>query len=98
MGRWVGFDEDTTAMLAQQTGVAAEFQRGDALRAAIRGRNNSVVLLPGEAGQALLITVMHMVPDRPMEYVATGFLGLMDEPVYDEEPQPPKKWWQKLLG
>ncbi len=30
-------------------------------------------------------------------YEAGGFLGLRDVPVYDDEPAPPKKWWQKLL-
>ncbi len=30
-------------------------------------------------------------------YEAGGFLGLRDVPVYDDEPAPPKTWWQKLL-
>ncbi len=36
-------------------------------------------------------------PPTP-KYVATGFLGLVDEPISEEEPHPPRKWWRKLLG
>lgn len=32
------------------------------------------------------------------KYVATGFLGLVDEPISEEEPPPPTKWWRKLFG
>ena len=31
------------------------------------------------------------------QYEATGFLGLTDSAVYEDQPAPPKKWWQKLL-
>ena len=32
-------------------------------------------------------------------YAAGGFLGLLDEPVYeDEQPQKPKSWWKKVIG
>lgn len=44
------------------------------------------------------------VEERPAHeekrhYEATGFLGLTDEPVYDDEPEQPAKkaWWQKLV-
>jgi hypothetical protein len=39
-------------------------------------------------------------PDMiPVSYEATGLLGLEDAPIYarDLEPQPKKKWWQKIL-
>jgi hypothetical protein len=36
--------------------------------------------------------------DEPSEqYEATGFLGLTDSAVYEDQPATPKKWWQKLL-
>ncbi len=34
----------------------------------------------------------------PVRYQATGFLGLTDEPVFEEEPEPPpkkKSWWPR---
>jgi hypothetical protein len=36
-------------------------------------------------------------PEPRHELVATGLLGLTDAIEYEEEPQKPKKWWQKLL-
>jgi hypothetical protein len=40
--------------------------------------------------------------DEPVAYEATGFLGLYDSPLYEEDlveeaKQAKKKWWQKLL-
>ena len=35
--------------------------------------------------------------DSSGQYEATGFLGLTDSPVYEDQPAPPKKWWKKLL-
>jgi hypothetical protein len=37
--------------------------------------------------------------DEPVAYEATGFLGLGDSPLYEEDlqPQPKKKWWRKIL-
>jgi hypothetical protein len=32
-----------------------------------------------------------------VSYEAIGFLGLSDSPVFEDEPQRPKKWWQRLL-
>lgn len=34
--------------------------------------------------------------DEPVAYEASGFLGLSDEPVFEQEPVK-KKWWQRLL-
>ena len=30
-------------------------------------------------------------------FEASGFLGLSDSAVYEDEPAAPKKWWRKLL-
>lgn len=35
--------------------------------------------------------------DSSQQYEATGFLGLTDSPLYEDQPAPPKQWWQKLL-
>ncbi len=29
---------------------------------------------------------------------ATGILGLTDSPMFEDEPEEKKKWWQKLIG
>jgi hypothetical protein len=36
-------------------------------------------------------------PEPSTQFEATGFLGLSDSPVYEDEAPAPKRWWQKLL-
>jgi hypothetical protein len=79
-----------------------------ALRAALIAEKPSVALLPaGSSDHVLLVSVRHInresnMPGRDagsehISYQASGILGLSDEPVFEEECQPPKKWWQKIL-
>lgn len=102
MARWIAFDEESTATVAAQTQAAVSFQRGDALDAALTAEKPAVVLLPGDSSNVLLLQVRRnpsALPagDEPVAFEATGFLGLHDEPVFEEEPQQKKKWWQRLL-
>ncbi|HYG98710.1 MAG TPA: hypothetical protein VD837_06220 [Terriglobales bacterium] len=105
MTRWIAFDEESTAAVAAQTSHAVLFQRGDALTAALATRKRSMVILPERSsGSVLLLDVRFNTPAsstaEPLGYEATGFLGLIDEPVFaHQEPQQPRKrWWQRLLG
>ncbi len=102
MARWIAFDEESTAAVAARTQAAVSFQRGDALDAALAAEGPSVVILPDNSGNVLLLQVRRNsseIPGRvePVAFEATGFLGLIDEPVFSEEPQPKKKWWQRIL-
>lgn len=89
-------------MVAAQTQAAVSFQRGDALEAAVASGKAAIVMLPADDNNVLLLQVRRntsVLPERtePVAFEATGFLGLTDEPIFDEEPQPKKKWWQRLL-
>jgi len=120
MVRWIAFDENTAASIAEKTGDQAGIVKSDedALELALRSSQASVVVVPArtpavEPEQVLILKMERKSrPEKaapraakqagresePVGYVATGFLGLNDEPVYEEEPPRPKKWWQKILG
>lgn len=103
MARWIAFDEESTATVAARTQAAVSFQRGDALDTALSAESPSVVILPDDSGDVLLLEVRRNSSEistriEPVAFEATGFLGLTDEPVFSEEPQPRKKWWQRILG
>ena len=73
----------------------------DALHAALRGDGSTMAVVSGENGSALIVRVHHIQPRRERMPIvtqqATGFLGLTDSVVIDEEPVEPKKWWQRLI-
>jgi hypothetical protein len=80
----------------------------DALPSALESDSRQILLaLPAEDSERVLVARFQRHPDElyPAEpgaeaaatFEAGGFLGLSDQPVFDPEPQPPKKWWQKLL-
>jgi hypothetical protein len=102
MARWTAFDEESTATVAAHTQAAVSFQRGDALDAALAAEKSALLILPTDSTDVLLLEVRRNSSGRPerlapVTFEATGFLGLIDEPVFDEEPKPRKKWWQRLL-
>ncbi len=105
MSRWITFDRESRTAIAAATPFTPELHDGgnnDALGAALASANDSVVLMPAADSERVLIAHVHQVPvavepERTPVYEAGGFLGLRDEPVYDSEPAPPKKWWQKIL-
>ncbi len=123
MVRWIAFDENTAASIAEKTGDQAGIVKSDvdALGLALRSSQASVVVVPArtpptETEQVLMLKMERKSrPEKPappaakqaaresvsepVGYVATGFLGLNDEPVFEEDDPPrPKKWWQKILG
>ncbi len=113
MGRWIAFDEESTAVAATQSGMAVSFQRGDALDCALAAVNPALVLMPGSSREELLVVEVRRpisqrstpsapqgsrhAGDVPVAYEATGFLGLIDEPIFEDQPQSKKKWWRRLL-
>ena len=113
MVRCYALDDRTEAALSQQLGMPVNRASGPpstegALEAALQSdATNLVVLLPsGRAGRVMLARFKSKLPAaaklRPTSLrdkgsntsTASGFLGLTDE-FY--EPEPPKKWWQKIL-
>jgi hypothetical protein len=70
---------------------------------------NSIVLLPSDSAKYSLVAKIRIVGDSPAappsdslpsqrepRQIATGFLGLVDEMVWEEET-PKRSWWQRLL-
>ena len=115
MTLWTAFDEQSASLLQQKTQGNVQLASGDALSAALKAGTAALAVLPATTpGHALLITVSrnqgraaakpHAAPqtreeEHEVSYVAGGFLGLSDEPVYEEEqPQPKKQWWKKLMS
>ncbi|MBV8050566.1 MAG: hypothetical protein JOZ80_05225 [Acidobacteriaceae bacterium] len=101
MSRWIAFDRDTAEAIRQLFGDdPAELRSGDPLKAALQLSKPCVAILPSSTpGKALLA---HFRPGVPavvhLSYEPTGFLGLSDTPIFEEEVQPavPKKhWWQR---
>jgi hypothetical protein len=104
MTRWVCFDEPA-ADAVRARGAQPAVRGGDALMAAMRESGNSVILMPSrDAQEVALVSVIKrekVVPAPVIEFAkparlgqATGFLGLTDEPEYDDEPEK-KPWWKK---
>jgi len=103
MAQWVCFDE-AGAHAVRGTGAQPAVRGGDALMAAMREPGASVVLMPTRnADEVVLLSVTKR--ERSVAPViefakparaghATGFLGLTDEPEYEDEAEK-KPWWKK---
>ena len=103
MVRWIAFDDDTAeAVVTRFKRGAAEIQHVDPLSLALGTQQPSLVILPSNAPCRVVLAHFQPKPiaeEEPLKYQASGFLGLSDEPVYSEPPQPEletkKKWWQR---
>ncbi len=83
----------------------------DALRQLLQSRNGIAVLPSPLAGRAVIASfrASHCLPTdsgqgaipsgREPRQIATGFLGLVDELVWEdqEEEAPKRTWWRKLI-
>jgi hypothetical protein len=108
MIRWIAFDDETAeAIVSRFKRGAAEIQQGDPLDTVLRYDRPSILILPSETpGKVLFARFESRVSaggqissEEPIGYEATGFLGLIDEPVFTRrQPQPTmkRKWWQRL--
>lgn len=105
MTRWIASDESTATALRSRE-IGADAGSPDAIGNAIAA-GSAVVILPASSG-VLVARVRHAAQPAAFEvhrwtdkdavgYTAGGMLGLLDEPVYEEEPQPSKKWWRRIL-
>ena len=108
MVRWIAFDDETAeAVVSRYKRGAAEIREGEEpLDAALRLRQPSILILPAPVSDRVLLVGLEptaaelaFATKGPVPYQAAGFLGLRDEPVF-EEPAPPKKkkkrnWWRK---
>ncbi len=100
MPRWIAFDPVSAAAIGAVLQAPPELHRDDALGSALASTKPAVLLAPSDlTGRALIADIRWTTMDdlRPVAYEITGFLGLVDQPIYEEEPAQPKKWWQKIL-
>lgn len=109
MARWIAFDKQTSSLLrsslAQGTTVET-FGRGP-VDYALAKPNAVVTLLPSAGDSNVGIAIFRWPRERFAKVVAvarpksgktrvTGFLGLSDEVLMEDEPQEKKSWWRRF--
>ena len=110
MARWIAFDQQTSSLLrsslAQGTTVET-FGRGP-VDYALAKPGAVVTLLPSAGDSSVGIAIFRWPRERFAKVVAaarpkagktrvTGFLGLSDEVLIEEEPAEQKKsWWRRF--
>lgn len=109
MTRWISSDESTAHALRDRR-IEPEAGSSDALGEAMSA-GSAVLVLPG-GGSGVIVarvrrpmqaaaqpefSVARCTDEAAVGYQAGGMLGLLDEPVYEEEPQPKKKWWKRIV-
>lgn len=105
MARWIVFDQVTASDLRSRLPQEAVFEAPGraALEYALANPKTVVTVLPLALNNASAIAVFR--PGRPpmteqaksSAVRATGFLGLNDESLFEEEEVPwKKKWWSRL--
>ncbi len=104
MGRWITFDADTTTALSQSAGAEHPVEERHAdLLAELLAVAPATALLRADGGQLAVLRVRKNDVARSqalptLRSEATGFLGLGDEVVYEDEPETPRKsWWKRAL-
>lgn len=96
--KWIAFDQETASALAQHTGNVEVARTGmDEVESALEAASArpSALLMPAADGEHTLLATFRpreaQREDKPQKHVepkgyeAGGFLGLADEPVYDDE-------------
>ena len=108
MARCIAFDKPTAQAISRNLHLLTVCNpEADPLQAALQSTApTSLLALPSEGGNKVLLArfqrgqraVAPALPSHdPLGFEASGFLGLGDQPVYQPEMQPEKKWWQKIL-
>ncbi len=106
MARWIASDA-TTADALRDRRIQSAPGSTDLIADAMQG-GSAVLVLPGDASSVVVARIRREVQPPAFQvhrwtdedavgYTAGGMLGLMDEPVYEEEPPAKKKWWQRIL-
>ena len=109
--RWITCDQGAADALRHRLDcpVMAIPDPAEALRSLLQSPTGIVVLPGNSRDYALIATVRssggakppsqnHAAqPQREPRQIATGFLGLVDELVWEEEEAPKPSWWRKLI-
>jgi hypothetical protein len=104
--RWITFDQETCSSLraSRPQESVFEFPARSALEYALENSDAIVAVMPAGLNDTALVTFRRgKVPllDGPPRGAqvtrATGFLGLVDEPVFQEEEGREKRsWWRRF--
>ena len=109
MARCIAFDRQTAQAISVKLHLLAICDPdADALQSALQSSSPQALLaLPADTDNRVLIAQFRRNPSlacpaeplsqQPLNFQAGGFLGLSDEPVFQAEPQAPRKWWQRVL-
>ena len=105
MSHWVTFDQETSSTLRSRLPNETIFQRPghSMMEYLLEDRQAVVAVLPSSGSNQAAVAVFrwNRIPAPPEEPVipagkrAGGFLGLIDEPLFDDE-QEKKSWWKRL--
>ena len=106
MSHWVTFDQETSSALRSQLPNETIFQRpgNSIMEYLLEDREAVVAVLPSSGNNQAAVAVfrrnrMPVLPEEPVIPAgkrAGGFLGLIDEPLFDDEEQAKKSWWKRL--
>lgn len=107
MGRYIAFDKSTAQAICRNLHLLTICDsEGDPLQSALHSKSPlSLLAMPADTPNRVLIATFRRPqsaaapansPD-PIGFEASGFLGLSDGPVYQEEPEGGKNWWRKIL-
>ena len=111
MPRWISFDDaSATALRGHAIETEAVWADLDPVTEVLRTQA-AVLVLPSQHGDVLVarfrraaqptdagFDVARWSDDNAVGYTAGGMLGLLDEPVYEEEEAPAKKkWWKRII-
>jgi hypothetical protein len=105
MVRWITFDGTTTSEIRSRVPLAAVFEAPgrSALEYALSSSGSVVAVLDVRIENRHAVALFRRVPAqnanplKPRQIRASGFLGLGDEAVFEEEENPkPKSWWRRL--
>jgi hypothetical protein len=103
MTRWITFDRETAAAMRSHLPDHPVFEAPgrSALEYALSSSGSVVALVPSALESSCGIAVFRPartlhIPRNQRVLRPSGFLGLQDEAVFDEEAAPPRNWWQKL--
>jgi hypothetical protein len=108
---WISFDEDTASALRSREIEPNAATRGTSFLEQALSADSAVMVMGTESRDVLVarirraarasqhagFEVARWTDENAIGYAAGGMLGLLDEPVYEEEQPAKKQWWRRIL-
>ena len=104
MPTWIAVDDKTSSTLRSRLPEQSilEYPARSAIEHVLDSGETTVAVLPcrGLGQAALAVFRWNRIPPTIAESAAStragGFLGLNDEPIFEEESQEKKSWWKRF--